>query len=78
MESNSDCGESEVSYRPRFGFPDSDKIISDATRLGVIQCRKPDDRSNSRIYHIRHHANRKRYDFASIIYNSFLGAVELN
>ena len=29
----------------------SDKNISDSTRLGVIRCRKPDDRSNSRIYH---------------------------
>ena len=31
--------------------PDSDKNISDSTRLGVIRCRKPDDRYNSRIYH---------------------------
>ena len=31
--------------------PDSDKNISDVTCLGVIRCRKPNDRSNSLIYH---------------------------
>ena len=29
----------------------SNKNISDVTRLGVIRCRKPDDRPNSQIYH---------------------------
>ena len=70
MESNSDCGESEVFYCPRFGLPILIKIFlmrpvwvsSDAGNLNLS----------------RHHTDRKRYNFALIIYDSLLGAVEFN
>ena len=49
-DSDSDSGKSEIFYRPRFGLPILIKF-PDAILLGVIRCQKPDDRSNSRIYH---------------------------
>ena len=70
MESNSDCGESEVFYCPRFGLQILIRIFlmrpvwvsSDARNLNLS----------------RHHTDQKRYNFASIIYDSLLGAVEFN